>query len=196
MPHKIQKLKPSRTCAKTYADYKSFKSYIVKDFNNRCGYCDSHDKFFGGYKNFQIDHFKPHSIPAFTSLKHDYLNLVYSCQSCNRAKSNKWESVNGFIDPCETTYDDVVFRNDNGKIEHNGTDQGDFIYTNLNLFLQRHELLWSVEKLEEQREEINRLLDENIFNDESHEVELLKEFRSVQNEIIKYTSSLYVEISH
>ncbi len=53
-----------------------------------------------------------------------------------------------------------------------------------------------MEKLEEQREEINRLLDENIFNDESHEVELLKEFRSVQNEIIKYTSSLYVEISH
>lgn len=196
MPYKIQKLKPNRTCAKTYADYKSFKPYIAQDFNNRCGYCDSHDRFFGTSKNFQIDHFKPHSIAVFTPLKHDYSNLVYSCQSCNRAKSNKWEDTNGFIDPCTDEYDDVIFRNDNGKIEHNQTDQGNFIYTNLNLFLKRHELLWSVEKLEEQREEINNILDRSIYTDESIEVKLLREFRAIQNEITKYTKSLYVEISH
>lgn len=196
MSQKIQKLKPSRTCAKTYADYKSFKPYITQDFNHRCGYCDSHDRFFGSDKNFQIDHFKPHSIPSFTLLKHDYSNLIYSCQSCNRAKSNKWKDVNGFIDPCETAYDDVVFRSDKGKIEHNGTEQGRYIHINLNFFLQRHELLWSVEKLEEQRIEINKLLDGNVYKDESIEFKLLKEFRMVQNEITKYTNLLYVEISH
>ena len=191
----VQKIKPIRRCSKSYADYKSFKSCLAEDFNNRCGYCDSHDRFFGGRKNFQIDHFKPHSIVVFAPLKHDYSNLVYSCQSCNRAKSNKWEDVNGFIDPCDTAYNHVIFRNDNGKINHNGTDQGNYIYTNLNLFLQRHELLWSIERLEEQREQINKLLDEKVYDDESVESKLLNKFRAVQNEITKYSNSLYIEIS-
>ncbi|MBE0497039.1 MAG: HNH endonuclease [Campylobacterales bacterium] len=195
MPNKIHKQKPARTCAKTYSDYKSFKQYLVKDFNNRCGYCDSHDKFFGGFKNFQIDHFKPHSIAVFASLKHDYSNLVYSCQSCNRAKSNKWEDSHGFIDPCAEKYDEFISRDSNGRIKHNNTLHGEYIYSNLNLFLRRHELLWSIERLEEQREQINKLLDEKVYNDESVESKLLKKFRAVQNEITKYSNSLYIEIS-
>lgn len=195
MPNKIQKQKPSRSCAKVYADYKSFKPYLVVDFNNRCGYCDSHDKFFGGLKNFQIDHFKPHSISAFASLKHEYKNLVYSCQSCNRAKSNKWKDSDGFIDPCDENYGNFILRDSTGKIKYNGTAQGKFIYSNLNLFLRRHELLWSIERLEEQREIINKLLDEGIYTDDSIETKLLKQFRQVQNEIIKYSNSFYIEIS-
>lgn len=193
MPNKIHKQKPARTCNKTYSNYKSFKSYLVEDFNNRCGYCDSHDKFFGGLKNFQIDHFKPHSIAVFASLKHEYSNLVYSCQSCNRAKSNKWEDVDGFIDPCDEEYDNFISRDNNGKIKYNDTEQGKFIYSNLNLFLRRHEFLWLIEKLENQKNQIRELRkntsDENALS-------LLLEFEKVQQAIDKYTNLLYIEQSN
>lgn len=192
MPNKIQKQKPVRSCTKTYADYKSFKPYLVKDFNNRCGYCDSHDKFFGGLKNFQIDHFKPHSIPAFMSLKHEYNNLVYSCQSCNRAKSNKWENTEGFIDPCDATYEIFISRDSNGKVKHNNTKQGEYIYSNLNLFLRRHEFLWLIEKLENQKIEIKELREKPL---ESDTLTLLLEFEKIQNAIDKYTNLLYIELS-
>lgn len=192
MPNKIQKQKPARTCTKRYADYKSFKPYLVKDFNNRCGYCDSHDKFFGGLKNFQIDHFKPHSIVIFTPLKHDYSNLVYSCPSCNRAKSNKWEDVDGFIDPCDNEYDNFISRDTNGKIKHNNTKQGEYIYSNLNLLLRRHEFLWLIERLENQKSQIKELR-ENISD--KNTLSLLLEFEKVQNTIDKYTDLLYIELS-
>lgn len=192
MPNKIQKQKPVRSCTKTYADYKNFKPYLVKDFNNRCGYCDSHDKFFGGLKNFQIDHFKPHSIPAFMPLKHEYNNLVYSCQSCNRAKSNKWENTEGFIDPCDAIYETFISRDSNGKVKHNNTKQGEYIYSNLNLFLRRHEFLWLIEKLENQKNEIKELREKPL---ESDTLTLLLEFEKIQNAIDKYTNLLYIELS-
>ncbi|MCT7567824.1 HNH endonuclease [Aliarcobacter butzleri] len=195
MSNKIQKQKPIRTCKKTYTDYKSFKPYIVTDFNNRCGYCDSHDKFFGGLKNFQIDHFKPHSIPAFLSLKHEYKNLIYSCQSCNRAKSNKWKDTEGFIDPCDIDYDTFIFRDTNGKIKHNETTQGEYIHSNLNLFLKRHEFLWIIEKLENQKNEIKELRNSTPEID-SNTLILLLEFEKVQSAIDKYSNLLYVELSN
>ena len=34
MSNTIQKQKPARTCTKIYADYKSFKPYLVNDFNS------------------------------------------------------------------------------------------------------------------------------------------------------------------
>ncbi len=195
MPNKIQKQKPIRTCKETYADYKSFKPYIVKDFNNRCGYCDSHDKFFGGLKNFQIDHFKPHSIPAFLPLKHEYENLIYSCQSCNRAKSNKWKDTEGFLDPCDINYDTFIFRDTNGKIKHNETTQGEYIHSNLNLFLKRHEFLWIIEKLENQKNEIKELRNSTPEID-NNTLTLLLEFEKVQSAIDKYSNLLYVELSN
>lgn len=50
---------PIRTCVKKYANYKSYKPYLAKDFFNRCGYTDCSDFWFGGMNNFHIDHFKP-----------------------------------------------------------------------------------------------------------------------------------------
>lgn len=194
MPHKIQRQKPVRVCSKSYTDYRRFKPYIAVDFNNRCGYCDSHDRFFGGNKNFQIDHFRPHSLPAFASLKHEYSNLVYSCQSCNNAKSNKWNDIDGFIDPCDSAYDNTIFRDDNGKIKHNGTTQGEYIYTNLNFFLQRHELLWCIERLEEQQGLINDILQNNAYKNDNIELKLLREFHNIHSKIKTYMASLYKEI--
>ncbi|MBK2258021.1 HNH endonuclease [Francisella philomiragia] len=195
MKNKIRKNTPIRTCKKQYKRYNSYKTFLINDFNNRCGYCDTHDKYLGGKKNFQIDHFRPHSIESFVTLKNKYSNLVYSCQSCNRAKSNKWKDLNGFIDPCSIEYDNILFRDSEGRIYHNGTDQGEYIYYNLNLYIKRHELIWCIEKIESQKEEINSLIDSNKYQSDSIEFELLKKFRSIQKELDKYNSLFYKEIS-
>ena len=192
MTSKVQKAKPIRKCTKTYASYTLFKPYIREDFNKRCGYCDDLDIYHGGVRGYQIDHFKPHSIPKFTPLKKEYSNLVYSCPFCNRAKSNKWEDVGGFIDPCEDEYDNHLARNNRGQIVSK-TEQGKYIYENLNLHLKRHELLWMIEKLEEQAKEIDMYLD-NLGEEYELELKILREFRLIQKQIKKYTNLFYSEI--
>jgi hypothetical protein len=188
----VREKKPSRTCSKTYASYTSFKSYLRDDFNKRCGYCDDLDIYHGGVRGYQIDHFKPHSIEAFKHLKEDYSNLVYSCPFCNRAKSNKWQDEDGFIDPCEDEYDEHLARDSRGQIVAK-TSRGQYIHKNLNLHLKRHELLWMIDKLEEQSKEIDKYL--NILG-EGHELELkiLREFRKIQIKIKEYTNLFHGEI--
>ena len=184
--HKIQKQKPARTCTKNYAHYKSFKKYLQEDFNKRCGYCDDLDIVCGGWRGFHIDHFKPHSIARFAILKHEYSNLIYSCPYCNVKKSNTWKDIDGFIDPCEAEYDNHICRNNKGKIDYK-TDQGKFIFDNLNLGLKRHELLWCIEKLNEQKIIINSKID-SFKEEHEQELELLRKVRDIQNKIIKYTN--------
>jgi len=192
MSSSIHKSKPVRTCTKTYTRYTFFKPYIREDFNKRCGYCDDLDIYHGGVRGYQIDHFKPHSIARFSALKEDYNNLVYSCPFCNRAKSNKWKDIDGFIDPCDTEYDNHLRRNNRGKIIAI-TNRGEYIHKNLNFHLKRHELLWMIEKLEGQSIELNSYLD---ILGEGHESELkiLREFRKIQNEIKKYTNLFHGEL--
>lgn len=192
MVSKVQKQIPIRKCTKVYASYTSFKSYIREDFNKRCGYCDALDLFHGGVRGYQIDHFKPHSIVRFKALKEEYSNLVYSCPFCNRAKSNKWKDRNGFIDPCDVAYDNHLERNCRGQIDSK-TMQGDYIHQNLNFYLKRHELLWMIEKLQEQSNEIDTQL---TLLDDGHELELtiLREFRKIQQEINRYTNLFHNEI--
>jgi len=183
----VQKMKPQRTCIKTYANYRSFKSYLRDDFNKRCGYCDDSDFYLGGSRGYHIDHFKPHS--KFPALKETYSNLVYTCPYCNGAKSDKWKDVNGFIDPCESEYDNNLERTRDGQIQYK-TDQGKYIFENLNLGLRRHELFWLIRKLQTQKELINSKID--IAND--NELEILKAFKEIQNKIDEYTQFLSEDI--
>jgi len=192
MSSSIHKSKPVRTCTKTYTRYTSFKPYIREDFNKRCGYCDDLDVYHGGVRGYQIDHFKPHSIARFSALKEDYSNLVYSCPFCNRAKSNKWEDTDGFIDPCDEEYDEHLKRNDRGQIIAT-TNRGQYIHKNLNFHLKRHELLWMIEKLEGQSIELDSYLDILGKGHES-ELKILREFRKIQNEIKKYTNLFHGEL--
>ena len=59
--------------------YGKYKSKLVEDFNGRCGYTDCNHLWFGGRRNFHIDHFKPKS--KYPHLETKYSNLVYSCSS-------------------------------------------------------------------------------------------------------------------
>ena len=188
----VQKQKPKRECTKVYARYTSFKPYIREDFNKRCGYCDDLDIYHGGVRGYQIDHFKPHSILKFSHLKEVYVNLVYSCPFCNRAKSDKWEDVDGFIDPCTEEYDTHLERNKKGQIISKSS-RGSFIYKNLNLFLKRHELLWMIEKIIQQKEELivfKKILEKN----HPKYVEIIERYIECDEQLIEYTNLFYSEI--
>lgn len=93
--------KPTRT----YKNYKRYKRWLRDDFAYTCAYCELHENLHGGYRNFEIDHHRPKSI--FSALINSYDNLIYSCDICNRAKSDIWPSENplqdgiGWLDPCE-----------------------------------------------------------------------------------------------
>src|SRR3989344_7641205 len=148
---------PSRTCVKTYTDHKRYKPYLRKDFNKKCGYCDDYDAFVGGPDSYHVDHFVP--AGDFPHLSTTYSNLVYSCQYCNRAKWNKWPSnsehiniVNneGFVDPCDVNYNTHFERDSNGDIIAL-TELGNYMHKNLHLHLERHAILWNLNRIQEQR---------------------------------------------
>ncbi len=191
MSHRVQKQQPQRTCTRTYTNYTSFKPYLRSDFNERCGYCDDRDVYSGGVRGYQIDHFKPKKY--FPDFEKEYQNLVYSCPFCNRAKWDKWQEPDGFIDPCSDEYDQHLKRDDRGKISYITSPRGKYIWENLKLYLKRHELLWMIDKLQTQSDELDKYL--SILG-EGHEleIEILREFRRVQQEIKRYTNIFYSEI--
>lgn len=192
MTSTVQKTKPIRTCTYTYRRYTSFKPYIREDFNKRCGYCDDLDIYNGGSRGYQIDHFKPHSIARFLALKEEYSNLVYSCPFCNRAKSNKWEDNNGFIDPCDAEYDNHLERNSRGQIKAK-TGQGRYIYKNLNLHLKRHELLWMIEKIIQQKEELIAIK-KRLGSGHPRYVIIIEKYIECDEKLTTYTNLFHSEI--
>jgi hypothetical protein len=93
-------------------NYKKYKKYLRKDFNYKCVYCSIHEGDYGSYHNFVCEHFKPKSKIEFRHLKNIYENLLYSCQTCNRFKANKWPSDTMiskeffFLNPCDVDFED------------------------------------------------------------------------------------------
>ncbi len=183
----VQEVKPQRTCQTKKTRYSAYKLELREDFNNRCGYCDDEDYHAGGKSGYQIDHFKPKSIPRFEVLEHDYSNLVYSCPYCNRAKWNKWKDSNGFIDPCSTEYKQHLCRDKHGKICHT-TKQGKYIFTELNLGLKRHEILWIIRKIEVQKCELEVRI-QMLKKGHAGRLKALEQFLEIQNLVDKYTRS-------
>lgn len=170
MVRSLRRSRPVRTCEKVFTVYKTYKKYLRTDFNKRCGYCDILDKTIGGTKSFHIDHFAP-QVP-FDHLECSYSNLIYSCPSCNSAKSNKWamptespshDGIKGYIDPCTTDYDEHLGRNLKGVIVSK-SELGEFVRKNLKLYLLKHSIYWKFERIDDLIKEIKKeidLLDEN-----------------------------------
>lgn len=144
------------------------------DFKNRCGYCNDIDNW--RFNSFEIDHFIPkrRNKKQFLTIKEstDYSNLVYSCKSCNNAKSNKWPSndqnvpnINdkGFIDPCDDEYGQHFDRQATGRIIAK-TKLGIWMYNEIKLHKPQHEIIWNIEQLyiliTELREVVEKLPDD------------------------------------
>lgn len=146
MANKFRQTAPIRTCKKTYANYESFKPYLAKDFNRRCGYTDCSDFWFGGSNNFHIDHFIPwKNYPKRPNLKTDYSNLVYSCSYVNILKSN---DEGDYIDPCDNDFNDHFDRYDDGSIVPKAASiEANYMYKKLKLGMQRYRIIWLLDTI-------------------------------------------------
>ena len=162
---------------------KSNKKRLIIDFEKKCAYCDDSDKYAGGSKMYHVEHFAPKE--KFPELEFTYDNLLYSCPFCNISKSNKWPSEsshinvvgnNGFADPCSDEYNNHLKRNSDGSIFYI-TPVGEYMYYELKLYLQRHQLIYNLERVHnklkevkqeiENRKKINKAVDnlESLYKD-------------------------------
>ncbi|MCY8147026.1 HNH endonuclease [Bacillus inaquosorum] len=178
--HPIRLKTPKRTCIKSYKVYRSYKPYLAQDFNRSCGYCGDFDGWSGGIKVYHIDHFVPKSL--FPHLQNKYYNLVYACPYCNASKSNDWPTgkekifcteTEGYIDPCDTEYEQHLYRNSVGAILPKST-VGAYMHRTLKLFLRRHEVIWNVTQLKYVLDEIKLILVKENLNIPPKKIEQLK----------------------
>jgi len=94
----------------TNRPYQKYREQVRNDFHECCAYCLLSELVSGGRENFELDHFKPKSLPEFNHLVNDFSNLYYACHPCNHLKSNKWPTIalanNGyrFFDPCKEKF--------------------------------------------------------------------------------------------
>ena len=115
-----------------YSRYQDYKSDLRLDFSNRCAYCTIHEFTWGGPRNFDVEHFRPKSIPRFRKLALVYTNLYYSCNRCNDFKGTKWPSPKqvkrgiGFIDPCKDSLTRHFRDRGDGCLDH-FTPSGEFM---------------------------------------------------------------------
>lgn len=188
MVNNFRSVAPVRTCKKTFVRYKSYKPYISKDFNNRCGYTDCSDSWFGGPNSFHIDHFKPFSKnPA---LKTDYSNLVYCCSYINILKSN---DEGDYIDPCNIDFNEHFERDADGVIfPKDGSTAAKYMHTKLKLSLRRYSIVWKLDKLQIQ---LNKLKEEFYKPENSDMVSALREIHSkLAEEFTEYIEYLKKEL--
>jgi 5-methylcytosine-specific restriction endonuclease McrA len=145
--------------------YSEHRIDLKNDFLNRCGYCGNIDTWRITW--FEIDHFVPVKYLQNISIT-DYSNLVYSCRSCNNSKRAHWPTENekihntrdeGFIDPCEKTYEDQFERSEEGRIFYK-TALGKWMYFKLKLHKPQHEIIWQIEELDKLIEECEEFLEE------------------------------------
>jgi len=114
-----------------YADYGQDLRW---DFWFACAYCTMTEVEAKGI-GFQIDHFVPVSLDPM--LEHDYNNLMYSCQICNRWKLNLWPTEDmakdgiRFVRPDKDDPDDHYELNDVYLVAK--TSAGEFTRKCLNL---------------------------------------------------------------
>lgn len=165
MTNSFRRNSPKRTCTKAFTSYRSYKPYLAKDFNYRCGYTDCSDFWFGGKNTFHIDHFKPFSKNP--DLATDYNNLVYCCSYINILKSN---DEGYYLDPCNIDFNDYFERDTDGSIiPKNNSKEAKYMYSKLQLNLSRYKFIWKLDeiwvKLLKLQEQINDPKHLKIKND-------------------------------
>lgn len=159
---------PVRTYKGTYKNYRSYKPHIAKDFNNRCGYTDCSDMWFGGRNNFHIDHFIPwKKHKDKPELKTDYANLVYACSYVNIIKS---DDEGQYLDPCNEDFNNHFERDIAGRIVAKATSpQAIYMFKKLKLHLRRYQVIWMLDqlyaKMKAVQAKIESIKDENKKND-------------------------------
>lgn len=196
---------PTNTCTKVYADYRSYKLLLKKDYFDRCGYCNGHDAWSNGRRGMQIDHFVPKTKFAALFNVHQYSNLVYSCFYCNNNKSDDWVTIDplkpigpdgkkGYIHPRDKSYDDAFKRAKDGSILPQN-DVGRYMFMVLCLGLKRHRLIYHLEKLLELFVDLKKEITD--LNTSTADRKMLKEKLSeIAVEFVDYYQEFRVTISN
>lgn len=144
-------------------DYQKYRGPLSEDFKNICGYCGK--AIIVSRRGFEIDHFVP--IDTDSSRKTDYNNLVFSCFTCNRKKSQKWPTQNkdlchngqeGFVDPTTEEYDTHLGRNESGSIEHY-SDVGKYMYGAFKFRLRPTDKVWKTMELIKRKRQLREIKD-------------------------------------
>lgn len=188
MTNKFRIKSPVRTCLKSYKVYGRYKSFLAKDFYNRCGYTDCPDFWFGGIGNFHIDHFIPwKKHPSKPNLKTDYNNLVYCCSYVNILKS---DDETAYLDPCNVDYNDHFSRDVVGNITPNKTSaHAIYMYDRLKLYLKRYQVIWMLENIIIKMDLIKEALDSLPEGQQKDELKcVMSDLACVMLEYRKYLS--------
>lgn len=194
----IKQRKPVRSLSgEPYRTNSTIKRYLAPDFHNKCGYCDDIHDYAGGASNYHVDHHAPKS--KFPHLQFRYENLVYCCPYCNRAKSDKWlgntpeENIidgKGFVDPCSDEYLLHLERDENGCIVPRDSI-GHYMYSELNLYLERHRIIYCLEQIDIRIEALKAKINEK--NSRGERVEHLE---SIRNELCFKFHSYFKAFTH
>jgi uncharacterized protein (TIGR02646 family) len=179
---------PKRTYSGSkLSSYRSYKKHLRKDFKGRCGYTNCSHFWFGGSKNFHIDHFKPKS--KYPDLETEYSNLVYSCSYTNIAKS---DDDFDYLDPCNEDYNNHFYRDRKGNIFPIDTSaKAVYMHTKLKLYLSRYSIIYMLDRLLEKMNKIKDVI--SNLKDGSQKDEVLKLQGELANEFIGYLKYLEIE---
>jgi 5-methylcytosine-specific restriction endonuclease McrA len=183
------------------------KKDLKADFNKHCAYCGSYDGYAKTY--FEVDHFIPKDF--FLKLGNiglaQYSNLVYSCKFCNNNKLAKWPSQRedvyhiknkGFIDPCNSDYDNHLYRTNDGAIKWK-SDLGKWMAIEAFKFDKRVDeikLLWNLNKTRISIESLVDLLNEETPRTDEYNIIIAKlnslypSYYAFHKELIEYFTNI------
>jgi len=180
----FRNISPKRTCTKAYSNYRSYKPFLAQDFNNRCGYTDCSDFWFGGINSFHIDHFKPWKKNP--QLKTTYSNLVYCCSYVNILKS---DDESNYLDPCNIDYNSHFERDAYGNIlAKNSSLCAQYMHTKLKLFLKRYQIIWKLDEILSRMNKLNLAMNNPKNNTIRQELLVLQ--GELGNELTTYIAYL------
>ena len=113
-----------------YKEYESYREWLRDEFSFRCVFCLRREQWGSVGGMWDIDHSTPqHKNPQ---RKLDYDNLLYTCRTCNSAKSGQVVP-----DPCEVAFGECVEVHTDGTIRALNED-GEILIAALRLDNEDH----------------------------------------------------------
>lgn len=123
--------------------YRTWKPLLSEEGRHQCVYCAIHERQFGGFRNFHVEHYQPRKI--FPELTNSISNLFYACGICNSFKGSSWpanpaedHSVAAFPYPARIDYSQIITIQDDCSLK-SSVRAGQFLIERL--YLNRPQLL-------------------------------------------------------
>lgn len=123
--------------------YRNWKTLLSEEGRHQCVYCAIHERQFGGFRNFHVEHYQPRK--TFPELTNSIYNLFYACGICNSFKGSSWpadpvedHSVATFPYPAFVDYSQIITIQEDCSLR-SSVPAGQFLIERL--YLNRPQLL-------------------------------------------------------